>query len=144
MTQIDFYILSGDTDRARLELCCRIADKAMQREHHVFINSATEQESRQLDELLWTFSQGSFVPHAVVGGAAAEPPPEPVLIGCDTAPVSDHWDVLINLTSSVPEWFSRYERVVEVVDAQPKRRDEGRERFRFYRDRGYPLNTHQL
>lgn len=144
MTQIDFYILNGDSDHARLELCCRIADKAMQREHHVFINSATEPETRQLDELLWTFSQGSFVPHAIVRGAAAEALLEPVLIGCAAEPVSEHWDVLINLATDVPEWFSRYERVVEIVDADPKRRDEGRERFRFYRDRGYQLNTHQL
>lgn len=144
MTQIDFYILNGDTDDARLELCCRIADKAMQRDHRVFINASTEQESRRLDELLWTFSQGSFVPHCIVRGAPAEPPGEPVLIGCDTPPAGDHWDVLINLARDVPDWFSRYERVVELVDGDARRRDEGRERFRFYRDRGYELNTHQL
>lgn len=144
MTQIDFYILNGDADGARLELCCRIADKAMQRDHRVFINSASEQEARQLDELLWTFSQGSFVPHSIVRSRPSEPPTEPVLIGCATEPVSDHWDVLINLASTVPEWFSRYERVVELVDGDSRRRDEGRERYRFYRDRGYELKTHQI
>ena len=144
MTQIDFYILDGTSNDARLELCCRIADKALQRKHHVFINSISEPECRQLDELLWTFSQGSFVPHRVVRDDEDAPPIEPVLIGCNKAPVSEHWDVMINLAREVPEWFSRYERVVEVVDAEPERRDAGRERYRFYRDRGYQLKTHQM
>lgn len=144
MTQIDFYILDGTSDDARLKLCCRIADKALQRNRHVFINSVSEPECRELDELLWTFSQGSFVPHRIVRDSDDEAPVEPVLIGCNTAPVSEHWDVMINLAGHVPEWFSRYERVVELVDAEPGRRDAGRERYRFYRDRGYQLKTHQI
>jgi DNA polymerase-3 subunit chi len=52
--------------------------------------------------------------------------------------------VLINLAAEVPEFFSRYERVAEVVDADAVRREQSRERYRFYRDRGYKLNTHQV
>ena len=54
------------------------------------------------------------------------------------------WDVLINLAADVPEFFSRYERVAEVVDANALRREQSRERYRFYRDRGYKLDTHQV
>jgi DNA polymerase-3 subunit chi len=49
--------------------------------------------------------------------------------------------VLVNLAPQVPEFFSRYERVAEVVDANAERRELSRERYRFYRDRGYKLNT---
>jgi len=52
--------------------------------------------------------------------------------------------VLINLAGDVPEFFSRYQRVAEVVDANATRREQSRERYRFYRDRGYKLNTHQV
>jgi DNA polymerase III subunit chi len=144
VTQVDFYILSTDTDDARLRLACRIADKATQLDHHVFIHSSSDDEARQLDELLWTFSQGSFIPHRVVREGNAEPVREPVLIGVNKAPADGRWDVLINLGAEVPEYFSRYARVAEVVDANPTRRDQSRERYRFYRDRGYQLNTHQL
>jgi DNA polymerase-3 subunit chi len=144
VTQVDFYISDSDTDDARLRLACKIVDKATQLDHHVFIHSTSDDEARQIDELLWTFSQGSFIPHRVVRGELAEPAPEPVLIGVNQSPGAGRWDVLINLGAEVPEFFSRYERVAEVVDANAARREQSRERYRFYRDRGYQLNTHQV
>jgi DNA polymerase-3 subunit chi len=144
VTQVDFYILDSDSDDARLRLACKIVDKATQLDHHVFINSTSDDEARQLDELLWTFSQGSFIPHRVVRGETEQPALEPVLIGVNQAPAEGRWNVLINLAADVPEFFSRYERVAEVVDANTLRREQSRERYRFYRDRGYKLNTHQV
>jgi DNA polymerase-3 subunit chi len=51
---------------------------------------------------------------------------------------------MINLAADVPDYFSRYERVAELVDGNATRREQSRERYRFYRDRGYSLNTHQV
>jgi DNA polymerase III subunit chi len=144
VTQVDFYILDADSDDARLRLACKIVDKATQLDNHVFIHSCSLDEAQQLDGLLWTFSQGSFIPHRVLREPPAEPPLEPVLIGVNQAPVPGRWDVLINLAPDVPEFFSRYERVAEVVDGNATRREHGRERYRFYRDRGYKLNRHQV
>ncbi len=144
MTQVDFYILESDSEDARLRLACRIVDKATQQDQHVFINSSSDSEAQKLDELLWTFSQGSFIPHKVVRQAADAAPREPVVIGLSQAPAGDRWDVLVNLAAEVPDFFSRYERVAEVVDGNAARREQSRERYRFYRDRGYKLNTHQV
>jgi len=144
VTQVDFYILDSDSDDARLRLACKIVDKATQLDNHVFINATSETEAKQLDELLWTFSQGSFIPHRVVRDELAQEPREPVLIGVNRPPAPGRWDVMINLAADVPEFFSRYERVAEVVDANATRREQSRERYRFYRDRGYKLNTHQV
>jgi DNA polymerase III subunit chi len=144
VTQVDFYILEADSDDARLRLACRIVDKATQLDHHVFIHSTSDDEARKLDELLWTFSQNSFIPHRIVREALNEPPLEPVLIGINQQPAPGRWDVMINLATDVPEFFSRYERVAEVVDGNSARREHSRERYRFYRDRGYKLNTHQV
>lgn len=144
MTQVDFYVLDSDSDEARLRLACKIVDKATQLDNHVFVHATSDEEARKLDELLWTFSQGSFIPHRIVREALAEPPLEPVLIGVNQPPAPGRWDVLVNLAAEVPEFFSRYERVAEVVDANASRREQSRERYRFYRDRGYKLNTHQV
>jgi DNA polymerase-3 subunit chi len=144
VTQVDFYICDGDSDDARLKLACKIVDKATQLDHHVFVHVASEDEARQLDELLWTFSQGSFIPHRLVQQPLETPPEEPVLIGVRQTPTGERWDVLINLAAEVPEFFSRYQRVAEVVDGDAARRAESRERYRFYRDRGYKLATHQV
>jgi DNA polymerase III subunit chi len=144
VTQVDFYILESDSDEARLQLACKIVDKATQLDRQVFIHSTSEDEARQLDELLWTFSQGSFIPHRIVHAEAATPSLEPVLIGINQPPGLGPWDVLINLAADVPEFFSRYERVAEVVDTNAVRREQSRERYRFYRDRGYKLDTHRV
>ncbi len=144
MTQVDFYISDSDSDDARLHLACKIVDKARELDRQVFIHSTSEDEARKLDELLWTFSQGSFIPHRIVRGEASAPALEPVLIGINQPPSPGPWDVLVNLSAEVPEFFSRYERVAEVVDANAARREQSRERYRFYRDRGYKLNTHQV
>ena len=152
MTQVDFYILATDSNDSRLRLACRIAEKAIQQRQHVFMNSASEPEAKRLDELLWTFSQGSFIPHLLVSEALDATPPEPVLIGfaeqgtedATVEKLGENWDVMINLAPSVPGFFSRYARVAEVIDSDPARRDNGRERYRFYRDRGYELKTHNI
>ena len=141
MTQVDFYISDSDSADARLKLACKIVDKARELDHHVFVHVASDDEARQLDELLWTFSQGSFIPHRIVRETPEQAPAEPVLIGVNQAPGPGRWEVLVNLAPDVPEFFSRYERVAEVVDADAQRRAQSRERYRFYRDRGYKLNT---
>lgn len=143
MTRVDFYILGDSNDTARLRVAARIAEKAMQKSQHVYINTSGAAESSRLDELLWTFSQGSFVPHRVVDATPEAPGAEPVLIG-SSVEINEPCDVLINLGPDVPEFFSRYDRVAEIVDAEATRRDAGRSRYKYYRDRGYELNSHKL
>jgi DNA polymerase-3 subunit chi len=144
VTQVDFYIVESDTDDARLRLACRIVDKAAEADQHVYIHATSDIDAQKLDELLWTFSQGSFIPHRIVRGDADPVPLEPVIIGLNRTPLGERWDLMINLAADVPEFFSRYRRVAEVVDGDAARRAQSRDRYRFYRDRGYTLNTHQV
>src|SRR5574337_1370985 len=139
MTQIDFYVLPDATPRGRALFVCRLAEKVFKRGQRSFVQLATENEARELDELMWTFHDRSFLPHAL----AAAGDDVPVLLGCGAEPAGD-WDLLINLTAAVPAFFSRFARVAEVVDAAPEIRALGRERFRFYKDRGYAVETHQM
>lgn len=151
MTQVDFYILPDSSDHARLLLACRLADKAVQHTLAVFVLTDAESEAHKLDELLWTFSQNSFLPHRLTWETAT-PNDEPILIDCRERPQNETpepneaaaWDLMINLTTDVPETFGRYQRLAEVVDADPGRRERGRARYRYYRDRGYEPRTHQL
>ncbi len=140
MPQIDFYVLPEQQPAGRLLLACRLAEKAYSLGHTVYIHTESAAQSHQLDDLLWTFRQGSFVPHAL-----CPPPPEdrsPVLLGCaDEVPQAD---VLINLAPQVPAFFERFGRVAELVDQHPQTLRESRERFRCYRERGYAPASHKL
>ncbi len=50
-----------------------------------------------------------------------------------------HHQLLISLHDETPSYFSRFERVIEIVGADEADSLRGRARFKFYRDRGYEL-----
>lgn len=139
MTRIDFYLLS-ERGEGTLTTVCRLSEKAVAANKTLYVRVADAQAADQLDGALWTFRQGSFVAHERYSGDAIEAPAPPVLIGSVEAPHS-HQDILINLGDDVPPWFSSFDRVLEVVDADPARRKPSRERYRFYKDRVYTLKT---
>lgn len=141
MTQVDFYILSERMRGDRYGIACRIADKAYKQGRRVYIHTQSDGELRHLDRLLWTFREQSFVPHGLIGDA--DPQTTPVLLGCGRDPEQED-DVLINLAAEVPGFFSRFARVSEVIDRDAQVKAAGRVRYRFYKERGYPLETHEL
>lgn len=145
MTRIDFYILPDSASSSRPLLACRLADKAYKLGHHIYIHTESREQAMQMDDLLWTFSQGSFLPHALAADRGNPAPP--ILIGQGDEPALSPEagaDVLINLTSGVPLFFSRFERVAEIIDQGDAQKQAGRERYRFYRDRGYALQSHNV
>ena len=145
MTRIDFYITGDGGERARELVACRLAAKAFSLDHWVHVHAASADQAQQLDALMWTFRDSSFVPHAVAGDALLEDPAtgRSVVIGSGHEP-AERCNLVINLGDEVPRFFSRVERVAEIIDGDSARREAGRERFRFYRDRGYQVETHKL
>ena len=140
MTRIDFYLQQAGANANLETLVCRLVDKAFGQGHQVYVLTPDQATATRLDHLLWTFSPGSFVPHALCG---AELPATPVLIGPQEPPAA--WqDTLVTLSPEIPGCFSRFERVAEFVAANEDAKQRARERFRFYRDRGYPLETHEI
>ena len=126
-------------------VACRLAAKAFSRNMLTHIHTPGGNEAAQVDTLLWTFRDGSFVPHCVADDPIAHDPAAgmSVVIGHGHEP-AERCELLINLAPDVPRFFSRVARVAEIIDADPERRAAGRDRFKFYRDRGYPVDTHNL
>ena len=140
MTQVDFYVLSDSEQRSRLRFACRLADKVFRLGQRVFIHTESAEQTQELDTLLWTFQQNSFVPHCAMQDSGDTPPP--VLLSHNTEPNASQ--VLINLAADVPLFFSRFERVAELINADSAVRQQGRSRYSFYKERGYPLSTHEI
>lgn len=138
MTKVDFYILETGS---REHTACKLVEKAYNLGHRVYVHTASDEQARHVDELLWTFRDGSFLPHEQY--RHGQETASPILVGAVAAPDTDS-EVLINLAPDVPLFFSRFLRVAEVIGIQEEDKQQGRERFRFYRDRGYPLDTHQI
>jgi len=141
VTQVDFYILSDSNASDRYRLACRIADKAHAAGRRVVIHTGSAEEAKHVNRLLWTFQEQSFIPHGLLGQCETEI--TPVLVGNAEQAHEEH-DVLINLAMEVPTFFSRFDRLAECVDNEEVARTASRERYRFYRDRGYPLSLHDI
>lgn len=162
MTKIDFYITDITDPIELMTFACRLTEKAVLKKHDVFIHTSNEQSMTKMDQLLWSFRPNSFLPHDIEdGGSSNSTTPEStvaqtepnsshntasasaILIGHSGNPGTHH-DVLVNLTTETPAFFSRFSRLAEIVQGDPVGKEKSRERFRFYRDRGYPLQVHNL
>jgi DNA polymerase-3 subunit chi len=126
---------------ARLRLACRVAEKAYLAKQSVVVLVEDPESLRRFDELLWTFGDGTFVPHdAVTAEGGCESP-----VALTTGPMpAEHKDVLINLGNTVPEVFEQFARVAEFLDGRPEVRAAGRERFKAYRSKSIEPQTHNV
>ena len=140
--RVDFYLSEEAGEGARLRLACRITEKAYLAQQKVVVYSDDVALIPKFDEMLWTFGDGSFVPHDVVQreGAASEAP-----VVLTTGPLPEgSADVLINLGSAVPPFIEKFGRVAEFLDARLDVRAAGRERFKTYRAKSIDPQTHNV
>ncbi len=136
MTSISFYKLAGDQQVA-LSLACQLIHKSLQAKQQVLCLVPDHATAQQLDEKLWGFQATAFVPHALGVDNA------PVAITVEAEP-GDHHQILINLQPQIPTWFSRFDRVMEIIYPEPDYEQAKRDNFTFYKDRGYALSFHDL
>jgi DNA polymerase III subunit chi len=137
MTQIDFY--TNVTDK--LGTACRIIAKAYGLKHRVVICCTDAESARQIDRLLWTTPATGFMPHCAASSPLAAGTPVIIDHG-EAEPVHD--ELLLNLRNEWPPFFARFERLIELVSLDDEDKQHARERYKFYRDRGYEIRTHDL
>jgi DNA polymerase-3 subunit chi len=142
-TKVDFYLLGAVDPRARLATACRLAEKAFDQGLRVAVHTTSPAETAELDELLWTFSDRSFVPHAVWPADSSLADETPVLIASGALPAT-HRDVLINLGGEPPADALRFGRICEIVGADESEKRQARVRWRSYRDAGLTPESHHL
>ena len=137
--RVDFYVLNSSAARQRWLLACRLAEKAYLNEQTVVILPGSTVDAKALDDLLWTFDERSFVPHALAGSD----PAAPVQIVTPGEPLP-RARLLVNLSDALPANLDGFEQLAEIMDGDVERRRLGRERFKTYRDLKLTLDTHQL
>ncbi|HTH43773.1 MAG TPA: DNA polymerase III subunit chi [Oxalicibacterium sp.] len=135
MTRIDFHSNVPD----KIAYACRLIRKARSADCKVVILAKDAQQLAALDEQLWTFSEHDFLPHVKLDDPLAAQ--TPILLTIDDAMEAPHHQILINLSDAPPGHFARFERMFEVVSSDETDKSAGRERYRYYQQRGYPL-TH--
>lgn len=166
MTKIDFYVLEEERPKEGFLFTCRLIEKIYRQGHRVYVYSENQAQIDKLDQLLWSFKAESFIPHsqhinqtdtltateqslaskapsANEQPLAHQAPLNEVLLG--TCPPPSHYhSCLINLSENVPSFFSRFQRLGEVVLNNERRRNISRNNYRFYQQRGYAIDTHKI
>ena len=137
MTTIDFYFNAED----RLQVACRLAAKAVSQNKRMLVYAPDADTASRIDKMLWTWQAVGFLPHcAATDELAAE---TPVLIAAgEETPAG--CALILNLSAQAPPHFTRFERLFEVISAEAADRAAGRDRYRYYLDRGYKIANHDL
>ena len=142
MSRVDFYILSGTGELSQHNFACRLTEKAYRLNHTVHIHTANRQQAERLNELLWTFRDGSFVPHQLLD-LTYRHTNAPVTIGFEEKAIGTQ-DLLINLTEEIPKMASSFPRIAELVTSDKQSLKQSRKRFLHYKKLGAKLETHNI
>ena len=138
MTQIDFYIHVEN----KLQTLCTLAAKALARKVRLMILTPDAQTTERVGpDALDAARRSAFC--RIAGAVTDWRAVTPIIVDHVAEPIV-HEQVLVNLATQCPPVFSRFERVIEIVTADDADREAARERFRFYRDRGYEIRNHDL
>ena len=141
--QVDFYILENPDIREKHRYACRIVQKAYAQGLTVYICMDDRGQCDHMDRLLWTYSQGSFIPHGVSDGTTLDWGDFPVQVGSSPIEASGA-GILVNLGNDVPGAYGQFKRIVELVSGNPADKTGGRSRFRRYREQGLKPETHNI
>ena len=140
MPTVEFHILSSAGDDARLRHACGLVEQAQQHSQSVFVRFNNEGDLRRFDELLWTFRDHAFIPHELMSPQAPSHPRIVAVLGHNEAlPLG--YTSLINIADDLPAQLDDTTQIYEVVDGDAQRKQQARERYKQYRDKGCALET---
>ena len=138
--RIDFYKLHSQSRTSINRFCCQLADKVVKMGKPVYVRTRDETESHLLDDIMWTYSDSSFVPHAIQGDT--EDNDAAVIIGHSKSASRAY--LLINLSDTLPENTLNFERIAEIINDSPENLQHGRARYSAYKKDAYPLHYHEI
>lgn len=147
MTRVDFYIISDANPQAEDTVACRLTEKALKQGYKILILGQSKKQLQSLDEKLWTYNDQSFIPHEIINELANTDDRHNEhlkVILSDNEQAGNSANLLINLSGKVPEHYSNFERIAEIVPAQEQERQQSRVRFKEYKKRQCELQTHNL
>ena len=141
MPRADFYLI--DKPRFREEpllLVCELARKAFDAGIPTLVLPRDNVQAEAIDDLMWSFDPDAYLPHQIAG-SDEEDELTPILILSPDVD-SPMRPMVINLRDAVVD--GDFERVLEVVPADPAARAPLRERWKQYQARGLDLNKHDM
>lgn len=142
-TQVMFYLLNDEKPSEGSDTCsanyhaCLQASYFYRQKQRVYIYTRDKAHAEQIDEMLWAFDSDSFVPHNLVG----EGPKQGASVEIGYQIPQGRRPVLINLTSTVPNFANQYQYIVDFVPSDEALKQQARERFKVCRQWGFQVDN---
>jgi len=134
MTRVEFYFNVADKLAKSAELC----EKAVNKGRQLTLLTQDEKMNTALQHYLWQHSATSFLANAKA--TEAHSAFSAIVLDCSGENLQQD-DILINLQRQQPPFFSRFRHLVEIVGKDEEDRLSARQRFKFYKDRGYAIKA---
>ncbi len=142
MAEVSFYILPSESTQERYEFACKLIEKAYRSGCFCYVLTDNAEQSQKIDDLLWTFRAGSFIPHQIYTG---ELPALEKIILIGSLDVPELWQkTVINLSSYCPKQVDKIERILEILDNSEATKELGRDRYRHNQQCGITITTHKI
>ena len=140
MARADFYLIQKERFREDpLLLVCELAKRGYAANLPMLILARDSAQAEALDDLLWSFDPDEYLPHQIVGDDEDELCP--ILIATPDMDVPAR-PLLVNLRDEVPA--GSFDRVLEVVPADPSARGPLRERWKHYQAQGFAVKKYDM
>jgi len=123
MTRVQFYIIKSDNQDEQFSYAVQLALQVLARGKHLHIHTTSVAATREMLSLFNDkLSSGD----------------DRLNIDHNGEPGTER-DVLLNLSNEVPYFFSSFDSTLEIICSESQSAAMGRERYRYYQSRGYPL-----
>lgn len=133
MTKVDFYFNVAHKSQKIVQL----GKVALAKKLTLTVHLSGKTFAKEMSDYLWAHDPISFLPHRFNDDSVMN---APILLDWQGQSLP-YDDILVNMTSHTPHFFSRFQKVIEIVSLEELDKAAARKRFKFYRDRGYEINS---
>lgn len=141
MPRADFYLIDKPRFREQpLLLVCELAKRGFAANLPILVLARDTAQAEAIDDLMWSFDPDDYLPHQIAGMDEGDDE-TPILIATPELDVPAR-PMLINLRDAAPT--GSFDRVLEVVPADPAARAPLRERWKHYQALGFEVKKHDM
>ena len=145
LTRIDFYYDVKDIILFSNRITRKLYyEKVVTHKYPLVIRCTDREHSKMVGDSIDNFSEKDFLPYAKFSDDNAKLSPIILSTTSEIPFWADDIIVLLNLDTKIEITFSSYNRVIEIVDQTEINRQKGREKYKFYKERGYEVFGHKV
>ena len=141
-TNVLFHHFESIERKDFLIYVCKLIEKGYKQNiNPIFIKTDTQTQAEELDKLLWTFRQESYIPHTLVDQDSNNT--QPVQIGWIDNEIDDA-EAIINLSDGMPDISNDLKKIHEIIDNIDEKKEKARERWKKYKSIGFNIKAYKV